>query len=378
MPSSLHNVWLIAKREYLERVRTRAFLIATILIPVLMGGFVFASGYLGAKTKSNAHIAVVSADRAVRHRSQAPARNRQALAHVRGHLRPVSRHALRHSMKYLKNKNGIAGYLWVTPALDRSTSAQPLPTSRARPETQPPSTFSTTPSRQCITREELTHTGVASKDIDNLLAPVDIDTSATGDSKAAYSAALVLFLLMYMVIMLYGMNTARSIIEEKTSRVFEVLLSTIKPDEMLAGKILGVGAVGLTQIGVWMLAAIILGSTGLAAGLLGSGKLPISTRTGHLLRRLLPLRLPRLFVDRRRTRRHDQLRTGTPAAQHVPRPAARLLHADALRHRHRTQFHVVDGRLAHPVLQPAADEPAHLAHHRSSRGKSASASCSCR
>jgi ABC-2 type transport system permease protein len=79
-----------------------------------------------------------------------------------------------------------------------------------------------------------------------------------------------------MVIMLYGMNTARSIIEEKTSRVFEVLLSTIQPDEMLAGKILGVGAVGLTQIGVWMLAAIILGSTGLAASVLGSGKLPIS------------------------------------------------------------------------------------------------------
>jgi ABC-2 type transport system permease protein len=127
-----------------------------------------------------------------------------------------------------------------------------------------------------LTREELNRKGVAVKDIDGLLAPVNVDTSATGDSRAAYSAALVLFLLMYMVIMLYGMNTARSIIEEKSSRIFEVLLSTIKPDEMLAGKILGVGAVGLTQIGVWMAAAIILGSTGLAASFLGSGKLPIS------------------------------------------------------------------------------------------------------
>ena len=62
MPSSLLNTWLIARREYLERVRTRAFLIATILIPILMGGFVFASGYLGSKTKSVSHVAVVSAD----------------------------------------------------------------------------------------------------------------------------------------------------------------------------------------------------------------------------------------------------------------------------------------------------------------------------
>ena len=54
------------------------------------------------------------------------------------------------------------------------------------------------------------------------------------------------------------MNTARSIIEEKSSRIFEVLLSTITPDEMLAGKIVGVGSVGLTQVGVWMLAALLL------------------------------------------------------------------------------------------------------------------------
>src|SRR5271154_1382758 len=58
----MHNIWLIARREYLERIRTKAFLIATILIPLLMGGFVFGSGYLASRTKSSAHIAVVSSD----------------------------------------------------------------------------------------------------------------------------------------------------------------------------------------------------------------------------------------------------------------------------------------------------------------------------
>ena len=73
------------------------------------------------------------------------------------------------------------------------------------------------------------------------------------------------------------MNTARSIIEEKTSRVFEVLLATIKPEELLAGKILGVGAVGLTQIGLWMIAAFALSSSSLASGLVGTGHGLIST-----------------------------------------------------------------------------------------------------
>ena len=91
-------------------------------------------------------------------------------------------------------------------------------------------------------------------------APVDIDTSSSGSATLAFGAAYLFFFLMYMVIMLYGMNTARSIIEEKTSRVFEVILSTITPDQMLAGKILGVGAVGVTQIAVWMVAVAILGT----------------------------------------------------------------------------------------------------------------------
>ena len=69
---------------------------------------------------------------------------------------------------------------------------------------------------------------------------------------------------MYMVIMLYGMNVARSIIEEKTSRIFEVLLATIRPEEMMAGKIIGVGSVGLTQVGLWLSAAVALAATSAA------------------------------------------------------------------------------------------------------------------
>jgi len=122
-----------------------------------------------------------------------------------------------------------------------------------------------------LMREHLEAKGMAGSDVDALVAPVKVDTSASGNTTAAFFAAYTLFFLMYMVIMLYGMNTARSIIEEKTSRVFEVLLATIKPDELLAGKIIGVGAVGLTQIGLWMIAAAAISSSGFASGLVGTG-----------------------------------------------------------------------------------------------------------
>ena len=57
-----------------------------------------------------------------------------------------------------------------------------------------------------------------------------------------------------MTTMIYGLNVARSIIQEKTSRIFEVMLATVKPSDMLAGKLIGVGAVGLTQIVIWLVA----------------------------------------------------------------------------------------------------------------------------
>jgi ABC-2 type transport system permease protein len=80
--------------------------------------------------------------------------------------------------------------------------------------------------------------------------------------------------LMTMPILLYGMDMARSIVEEKSSRIFEVMLSVARPDDMLMGKLLGVGAVGLTQIAIWIAAAVLLSGSALLGPLL-SGNIKI-------------------------------------------------------------------------------------------------------
>ena len=100
-------------------------------------------------------------------------------------------------------------------------------------------------------RRQLAHRGIVNGEVDTLTQHVQVDQKKHAP-RSSTAVAYILFFLMYMVVMLYGMNVARSIIEEKTSRIFEVLLATIRPEEMMAGKIIGVGGVGLTQVAIWM------------------------------------------------------------------------------------------------------------------------------
>jgi ABC-2 type transport system permease protein len=268
--SFTHNVWLIARREYMERVRTKGFLLATILIPLLLGTLLFGSFFLMARSKTSSHIAVVTSDSIfgadLRHQLETGKD-----ASMKVDLYAPSQQTLDVLVHELHNRDStLAGYLWVTPPPTPLQRPGFTYTARSAGDIATETTLEDGVNT-VLMRERLTANGMAPAAIDALTAPVRLDTSSSGDTKAAFYAAYMLFFLMYMVIMLYGMNTARSIIDEKTSRVFEVLLATIKPDELLAGKIIGVGAVGLTQISVWMLAALAISLSGLTAALSGTG-----------------------------------------------------------------------------------------------------------
>jgi len=254
----MHNVWLIAKREYLERVRTKAFIIATILIPLLFGGLAVGAGFLAQRTKSTAHIAIRSSDPVVAADLKHELEQGKDTS-MRIDLEPNDAATrARLDAELQDSKNSLTGYLTIIPPSE--PGGRPTFTYNARSASDiGTDTTLKDALKAVLTRERLAGRGISSSDIDDVLAPVAIKNPTTGDTTTAFWGAYVLFILMYMVIMLYGMNTARSIIEEKTSRVFEVLLSTIKSDEMLAGKIIGVGAVGLTQVGVWMAGALSVG-----------------------------------------------------------------------------------------------------------------------
>jgi ABC-2 type transport system permease protein len=79
-------------------------------------------------------------------------------------------------------------------------------------------------------------------------------------------------------VLIYGINIARSVVEEKTSRIFEVLLSTASSDSLMLGKLLGVGAVGLTQMGIWGVLLVFYAGSAMAStqGIHGLGSLGIT------------------------------------------------------------------------------------------------------
>jgi ABC-2 type transport system permease protein len=124
-----------------------------------------------------------------------------------------------------------------------------------------------------LVKEKLTASSVDSGEADALLKGVKIETFqikkdgtiVKSNAVASFYKGYVMAILLSMTTIIYGLNVARSIIQEKTSRIFEVMLSISKPGDLLAGKLIGVGAVGLTQILIWVVAGAAIISTPMAA-----------------------------------------------------------------------------------------------------------------
>ena len=291
----MHNLWLIARREYIERVRTRGFVITTIMIPAIMGIFLVGSVFLGSQQNMDRRIAVVSTDLSLAEAVQGELQSggRIAAAPPSGglSLRAAARapkftvdvmepdQNTRALLDQQLDANEMDGYLWIQPGTDGSAPSYTYtPRSSSDRVTHDAVTAAF---NKVLLRQQLAHRGVAPGEADALLSPVEASPlrgSHHRDRASSMISIGALFFLMYLVIMLYGMNVARSIIEEKTSRIFEVLLAAVRPEEMMAGKILGVGAVGLTQMAIWLSAVLI--AAGSKSGLTLGGETIHPTLTG--------------------------------------------------------------------------------------------------
>ena len=261
----MRNVWLVTQREYLERVRAKSFVVMTILIPLLMGGVLFALSLMNGNMGSAQHIAVLTTN------PQFAADLRTVMTDTRVPVvdtYPLGDAAVRQSLDaQLKSKDAhLDGYLVVTPSAvpGQRPSFEWVPRVQSDVITRARVADA---ARTALTREQLIGSGMPPLQVDALLKPVQLSGGKDKSDRAgaAVASAYGMYFLMYFVILFYGMNVARSIIEEKTSRVFEVMLATIRPSEMLAGKVIGVGAVGLTQVGIWIVLAI----SALKFGLIG-------------------------------------------------------------------------------------------------------------
>lgn len=268
------KVLVVFKREYLERVRSRWFIIATVLGPVFMAAVIIVPGFLAARTKSSSTVAnVIVLDATHTGLGQRVAKSLTALAPSSPppRVEDVTLAQLAQaedSATQTVMRHGAQGYL----VLDTSTIAGTGARYAGRNATSLTDISSLTSTvRKSLLDMRLENAGINPDSVAKLTdVKLDMKTDKITDKglEAGGGMTSIIFgyaiaFVLYMMIAIYGQTILRGVLEEKTTRVAEVVVSSVKPDVLLAGKILGVGSVALTQVLIWTLSAVYLASFGM-------------------------------------------------------------------------------------------------------------------
>ncbi len=274
----MDKLWVVIKREYIERVRSKWFIFTTIFGPVFFAAITILPGYLTMKGIRNAHVATIHildatgtglghrvAERLVNRRDTAAVSN----APMQRGL-PASQVAIPSDVEDINPPKLAMAESLATKSVMENTSpgylvldSATLTKGTARYAGRNASAMGQIEQlqeaiRQSLVALRLEGAGINPARIDSLvrvkvdLSAVRLDERGRGDSGiVSFVFGLGVGIMLYMMIMIYGQGVMRGVLEEKMTRVAEVVMASVKPDILLAGKIIGIGAVALTQQIVW-------------------------------------------------------------------------------------------------------------------------------
>jgi ABC-2 type transport system permease protein len=243
----MDKILLIISREYLSRVRKRSFVIMTLLGPLLMAGFVFFTHWSAQKAIDTKYIQVIDVD------------NRFADA-FEDSDETVYTFETDFAMCKKKVIDGISDGLLVIPELDFAKPKGIVFYSINNPSLNVINTLQKRIKSE-IESEKLLQSGLDQVIINNLKSNVKISTinwakGADGESSSATASMAIGYIAsftIYMFIFIYGSMCMKGVLEEKTSRVIEILITTVKPFHVMIGKVIGIAGVGLTQFLLWII-----------------------------------------------------------------------------------------------------------------------------
>lgn len=267
------KLFAIIRREYVEKVRSRWFLVGTFLGPVFFAAITILPAVLAARTKASSQVTniyVLDASqsplgaRVVTRLTSRPSTDTAAVAGTPrlvvvepGKLAAAETTATRAVMDKSRQ-----GYIVLTDSTLRGETG--------RYAGRNASSFAdlqvlSEAVRQSVLSLRLEKAGLNPDTIRALttvhvrLDPEVVDDRGRGRSGiGAVIVGYVVAFLLYMMIVLYGQSILRGVMEEKTTRVAEVVVASVRPESMLAGKVLGIGAVGITQQIVWIASGALL------------------------------------------------------------------------------------------------------------------------
>jgi ABC-2 type transport system permease protein len=276
------HAFIVAKREYLARLKSKGFWIATALLPAFMGAMILGPALAASKTKSQQRLAIVDETGAGLGRQLAAAltepgtdigeqrEQRERRGRDEGGVRfetqlippgpdPAARRA---ELDRRVRAKEFGAWVWLTPDGLRDNRFEYHAESLSNVVTQ--EVLRNRISR-VVSQWRLRAAGLDAAKIAELTRPVTLSTvriSATGSRAeqgiGGFMLAFGLCFTLYMVIVIYGQQVMQGVIEEKSSRIVEVIAAAIRPTELMAGKLVGICLVALTQLAIWVATALVL------------------------------------------------------------------------------------------------------------------------
>jgi ABC-type Na+ efflux pump, permease component len=252
----MRKVWLIIKREYFTRVRNKTFILSTILLPLFFIGFIAGSAYLSVKGDSKHTIAVNDQNGILKNSFK----NDKIITYEF----PADV-----SANNFKEK-GYSAFLIIPKDFDSPKdsitliSDKPLGFSTEDRITDEINTAIKT--RAFIERkiDKKILDSINNLDAEKLynFRPVikKGNTTQQANSGLAYAIGFGSGILIYITLFIYGAAVMRGVMEEKMNRIAEVIISSVRPFQLMMGKIIGIAAVGVTQLLIWFILIIILSS----------------------------------------------------------------------------------------------------------------------
>jgi ABC-2 type transport system permease protein len=248
------KIGLIIKREYLTRVRNRAFILTTILTPLLFVVFIAGSVYLSVKGKEDLKVAVVDNNGFFK-------TNLKGSDNIHFDFADGI-----DSTNYLTK--GYTAILIIpkfegtekTKYIIRSSKSIGFGTKESIEEKINAAIEDNMLQQAGVKRSELDSIHTKSQFAELKSVQENGNKAEESNQGLAYGIGYASGILIYITMIIYGMMVLRGVMEEKTNRIAEVVVSSVKPFQLMMGKIIGIGAVGLTQFLMWVVLIVVLSS----------------------------------------------------------------------------------------------------------------------
>ncbi|WP_212001805.1 ABC transporter permease [Chitinophaga sp. HK235] len=240
----MNKIWLIIKREFLTRVRKRSFLVVTLLVPVAFGAMIIIPILMALGGNESKQIAVI--DESGIFSNNMPDKQGVYFKFLPG--------ANLDSLKLHYEEKGYSGILYI-PNIDINRPAGLTYFSKGQAGISLETGINSDINR-AIEKKRMELEGIDRAKLDAIRSNVSVEFKSGDDEKkgnawVAYGVGYASGFIIYIVLLLFGTSVMRGVMEEKVSRIAEVMISSVKPFQLMMGKIVGIAAVGLLQFLIW-------------------------------------------------------------------------------------------------------------------------------